>query len=84
MLCSTILNGKQLLTEQSQVVIPWWSFTKTVLAAAALSLVRDGLIQLDDPGSFFLLHCCVRCKMQSCSEGQCKEGRGPVRAMGWA
>ncbi|MEN5302679.1 serine hydrolase domain-containing protein [Pseudomonas sp. TWI628] len=48
MLCSTILNGKQLPPEQSQVVVPWWSFTKTVLAAAALSLVRDGLIQLDD------------------------------------
>ncbi len=28
--------------------MPWWSFTKTVLAAAALSLVRDGLITLDD------------------------------------
>lgn len=28
---------------------PWWSFTKTVLAATALSLVRDGLIGLDDP-----------------------------------
>jgi CubicO group peptidase (beta-lactamase class C family) len=28
--------------------VPWWSFTKTVLAAAALSLVRDGLIELDD------------------------------------
>ncbi|WP_236273981.1 serine hydrolase domain-containing protein [Pseudomonas congelans] len=30
---------------------PWWSFTKTVLAATALSLVRDGLIGLDDPVS---------------------------------
>ncbi|AHZ67908.1 Beta-lactamase [Pseudomonas mandelii JR-1] len=28
--------------------MPWWSFTKTVLAAAALSLVRDGLIGLDE------------------------------------
>ncbi|MGF9763120.1 serine hydrolase domain-containing protein [Microvirga sp. 0TCS3.31] len=30
-------------------VVPWWSFTKTVLAAAALVLVRDGLIGLDEP-----------------------------------
>lgn len=48
MLCSTILNGKHLPTEQSDTVVPWWSFTKPVLAAAALSLVRDGLVQLDD------------------------------------
>ncbi|WP_036345805.1 serine hydrolase domain-containing protein [Microvirga sp. BSC39] len=30
-------------------LVPWWSFTKTVLAAAALVLVRDGLVGLDDP-----------------------------------
>jgi CubicO group peptidase (beta-lactamase class C family) len=30
-------------------LVPWWSFTKTVLAAAALVLVRGGLIGLDDP-----------------------------------
>jgi CubicO group peptidase (beta-lactamase class C family) len=28
--------------------IPWWSFTKTVLAAAALALVRDGRLVLDE------------------------------------
>ncbi|MBM1172279.1 serine hydrolase domain-containing protein [Microvirga arabica] len=30
-------------------LVPWWSFTKTVLAAAALVLIRDGLITLDEP-----------------------------------
>ena len=29
--------------------VPWWSFTKTVIAAAALALVRDGLLVLDAP-----------------------------------
>ena len=29
--------------------VPWWSFTKTVLAAAALALVRDGRLVLDEP-----------------------------------
>ncbi|MFN4311518.1 MAG: serine hydrolase domain-containing protein [Ferrovibrio sp.] len=29
-------------------VVPWWSFTKTVLAAAVLALVRDGILHLDD------------------------------------
>jgi CubicO group peptidase (beta-lactamase class C family) len=28
--------------------VPWWSFTKTVLAAAALVLVRDGRLALDE------------------------------------
>jgi CubicO group peptidase (beta-lactamase class C family) len=27
--------------------VPWWSFTKTVIAAAALALVRDGRLTLD-------------------------------------
>lgn len=29
--------------------VPWWSFTKTVIAAAALALVRDGFLALDAP-----------------------------------
>jgi CubicO group peptidase (beta-lactamase class C family) len=29
--------------------VPWWSFTKTVLAAAALALVADGRFRLDAP-----------------------------------
>lgn len=48
MLCSIILNGQPVPTEQSDVVVPWWSFTKPVLATAALSLVRDGLTSLDE------------------------------------
>jgi CubicO group peptidase (beta-lactamase class C family) len=28
--------------------VPWWSFTKTVIAAAALALVRDGHLSLDE------------------------------------
>ena len=31
------------------VVLPWWSFTKSVIAAAALTLVRDGKLDLDEP-----------------------------------
>lgn len=29
-------------------VVPWWSFGKTILAAAALTLVRDGAADLDE------------------------------------
>lgn len=49
MLFSLVSNGSPLTPDRPDATVPWWSFTKTVLAAAALSLVRDGLIALDDP-----------------------------------
>lgn len=30
-------------------IVPWWSFTKTVLATATLRLCEQGLVSLDDP-----------------------------------
>lgn len=48
MLSLLISNGQPQTADRSEPVVPWWSFTKTVLAATALSLVRDGLIGLDD------------------------------------
>ncbi len=41
-------NGSPVRHEEHGAVVPWWSFTKTVLAAVSLSLVRDGLVRLDD------------------------------------
>lgn len=49
MLSSLVLNGQPQTPDRLELTAPWWSFTKTVLAATALSLVRDGLIRLDDP-----------------------------------
>ncbi len=43
-----VSNGSPLTPAQPDVTVPWWSFTKTVLCAAALSLVRDGLVDLDE------------------------------------
>jgi CubicO group peptidase (beta-lactamase class C family) len=43
-----VFNGEVLTPEQPDPVVPWWSFTKTVLSVTALSLVRDGLVGLDD------------------------------------
>jgi CubicO group peptidase (beta-lactamase class C family) len=48
MLFALVSNGSMPMPVDPQVIVPWWSFTKTVLSAAALSLVRDGLFDLDD------------------------------------
>ncbi|WP_043311528.1 serine hydrolase [Pseudomonas sp. ML96] len=44
-----IVDGQPQPATQPAQCVPWWSFTKTVLAATALSLVRDGLLDLDEP-----------------------------------
>jgi len=49
MLSSLIVKGQPQPPEQSELTAPWWSFTKTVLAATALTLVRDGRVELDAP-----------------------------------
>lgn len=42
-----IKNNQIVSTRQAEKIVPWWSFTKTVIAAAALTLVRDGKLTLD-------------------------------------
>lgn len=37
------------IAEAADVVVPWWSYTKTLIAALALTLVRDGVTSLDRP-----------------------------------
>lgn len=37
--------------EASTALVPWWSFTKTLIAASALRLAEDGRLSLDDPSS---------------------------------
>lgn len=49
MVFTLVVNGTLVAPEQPAPTVPWWSFGKTVLAAAALSLVRDGLTGLDEP-----------------------------------
>ncbi|MBC9251631.1 serine hydrolase [Pseudomonas alcaligenes] len=43
-----VANGVLQTAAQPEPLLPWWSFGKTVLAATALTLVRDGLVGLDD------------------------------------
>ncbi|AJA16772.1 D-alanyl-D-alanine carboxypeptidase precursor [compost metagenome] len=48
MLISTLIDGRLITPPlQDEPLVPWWSFTKTVLAATALTLVRDGRLDLD-------------------------------------
>lgn len=46
--CSLVVNGQLSAADRQEPLVPWWSFTKTVLAATALTLVRDGLLSLDE------------------------------------
>ncbi|SFB71926.1 CubicO group peptidase, beta-lactamase class C family [Polaromonas sp. OV174] len=48
MFFSLVSNGSLVRHEEHDAVVPWWSFTKSVLSAVSLSLVRDGLVRLDD------------------------------------
>ncbi len=47
-IAAMVVDGA-LRSRQSSATVPWWSFGKTVLAAAALALVRDGKLTLDGP-----------------------------------
>jgi CubicO group peptidase (beta-lactamase class C family) len=44
-----IEDGVVVEAHEAHRIVPWWSFTKTVLAAAAMVLVRDGVLALDEP-----------------------------------
>jgi CubicO group peptidase (beta-lactamase class C family) len=43
-----VREGVVVTSDGDSADMPWWSFTKTVLAAAALALVRDGRLALDE------------------------------------
>ena len=49
--------GRLVRNEGAEIVVPWWSFTKTLIAAATLALARDGALRLDDrlPGRPYTL-----------------------------
>jgi CubicO group peptidase (beta-lactamase class C family) len=44
-----IERGEVRAGHRPETVAPWWSFGKTVIAAAALCLVEDGALTLDEP-----------------------------------
>jgi phage baseplate assembly protein gpV len=44
-----VVDGMLAAGDVADAPVPWWSFTKTVLAAAALVLVDAGRLTLDAP-----------------------------------
>ena len=46
---AAVVDGTVAVGDVADTPVPWWSFTKTVLAAAALVLVDAGRLTLDTP-----------------------------------
>jgi D-alanyl-D-alanine carboxypeptidase len=44
-------NGETIHSDSDSAIVPWWSITKTALAACALLLVAGGRLELDRPVS---------------------------------
>ena len=44
-----IVGGREITDDHAHALLPWWSFTKTVQAAAALKLAEQGRLDLDVP-----------------------------------
>ena len=55
-------DGVLVRAHRGATLVPWWSFTKTILAAAALRLVELGQLSLEEPlqGQ----SCCLRQLLQ--------------------
>ena len=49
MISHVLIRDSAIVARQGEATdVPWWSFTKTVIAAAALALVRDKRLALDE------------------------------------
>ncbi len=46
---AVVVDGRLVAGAHEALPVPWWSFSKTVLAAAALALARDGRLDLTAP-----------------------------------
>jgi CubicO group peptidase (beta-lactamase class C family) len=46
---AVIEDGVLVEARNADAIVPWWSFTKTVIAAAALVLVQEKRLMLDEP-----------------------------------
>ncbi len=77
-----IRPGSADISDDADVVVPWWSFTKTLIAATALTMVRDGQLALDDalPGESFTLRQLLQHRAGLADYGSVTAYRGAVAA----
>jgi CubicO group peptidase (beta-lactamase class C family) len=47
--CALAIDGRIVFARGAEIVAPWWSFTKTIIAAAAYVLAADARLDLDAP-----------------------------------
>ena len=68
-------NGEIIAEHGSASIVPWWSYTKTVLAAAVLTLVRDGKLELDATieGERFTIRQLLQHRAGLCDYGELRE-----------
>src|SRR5258708_7141733 len=73
-------NGEIIAEHGGATIVPWWSYTKTILAAAALTLVRDGKLQLDATiqGERFTLRQLLQHRAGLCDYGVLREYHAAV------
>ena len=73
-------NGEIIAEQGGSTIVPWWSYTKTVLAAAALTFVRDGDLELDATieGERFTLRQLLQHRAGLCDYGELQEYHAAV------
>ena len=73
-------NGEIIAEQGGATIVPWWSYTKTMLAAAALTLVRDGDLELDATlqGERFTLRQLLQHRAGLCDYGELPEYHAAV------
>jgi len=60
---ATVVDGTLAAGDVADTPVPWWSFTKTVLAAAALVLVDAERLTLDAPLAADAIRCASCCSI---------------------
>jgi CubicO group peptidase (beta-lactamase class C family) len=72
--------GRAVRNDGADLVVPWWSFTKTSIAAAVLALARDGALRLDDrlPGRPYTLRLLLQHRAGLADYGNLKSYRDAV------
>ena len=78
---ATVVDGTLAAGDVADAPVPWWSFTKTVLAAAALVLVDAGRLTLDAPLAGRAIRC-AGCNLRALAITGPRRHHDALRAVG--